>query len=282
MKHLRERQAEDEEESRAVRDSQRRAERVDKRDRVLLTNAEERKVFEEVFDRRTLFVLQLMMNKGAFSYLNGVISSGKESRVYWGIKEDGSSVAVKIYLVSSSDFKRRLQYIMGDPRFRKIRRDSRGIAETWARKEYTNLVQAFEAGVPVPKPESFQGNVLVTQFIGENGLRAQTLQESSEITKADYNGVLDATNLLSSKAKLVHADLSEYNIFKFQGRIILFDFGSAVSLEHPAALEFLRRDLENVNRFFSKAGVKTVEEMKIMKKITGDSINKEEQTVQRQ
>jgi RIO kinase 1 len=95
----------------------REAERVDKRDRVILKNEEERSVFEEVFDRKTLMILYDLSNNEAFAYLNGVISSGKEARVYWGVRSDGTDVAVKIYLVSSSDYKKRMQYVEGDPRF---------------------------------------------------------------------------------------------------------------------------------------------------------------------
>src|SRR5579863_8016712 len=79
------------------------AERIDKRDRVILKNEEERSVFEEVFDRRTLMTLYHLANKGAFSYLNGVVSSGKEARVYWGVTEQKVDLAVKIFLASSSD-----------------------------------------------------------------------------------------------------------------------------------------------------------------------------------
>jgi RIO kinase 1 len=57
---------------------------------------------------------------------------------------------------------------------------------------------------------------------------------------------------LYKDARLVHADLSEYNIFKFKGKLMLFDFGSAVYNSHPHAEEFLVRDITNINRFFSK------------------------------
>ncbi|MGH2639654.1 MAG: RIO1 family regulatory kinase/ATPase, partial [Rhabdochlamydiaceae bacterium] len=120
MKYLRER---DEVEEPSLQKYHRLAERIDKRDRVILKNEEERSVFEEVFDRQTLMILYDLANNDAFSYLNGVISSGKEARVYWGVKTDGTDVAVKIYLVASSDYKRRMQYVIGDPRFNKIRRD---------------------------------------------------------------------------------------------------------------------------------------------------------------
>ncbi|HKW05498.1 MAG TPA: serine protein kinase RIO [Nitrososphaerales archaeon] len=244
------------------------AERIDRRDRVILKNEEERSVFEEVFDRQTLMTLHKLSNKGAFSYLNGVISSGKESRVYWGVRGDGADLAVKIYLVASSDFKRRAQYVLGDPRFKKFKRDSRSVAELWARKEFTNLKQAHEAGASVPRPYQFLGNVLVSEFIGENGVAAGKLVDS-QVMKKDYLEIIKQVKLLYSKARIVHGDLSEYNIFKFEGRIILFDFGSAVSILHPLALEYLSRDISNLNRFFERRGYATSDKGRIITSIVG-------------
>lgn len=247
----------------------REAERIDKRDRVILKNEEERSVFEEVFDRKTLMILYDLANSNAFSYLNGVISSGKEARVYWGVKNDGTDVAVKIYLVASSDYKRRLQYVEGDPRFDKIRRDSRGIAELWARKEFINLKQAFEAEVSVPAPLTFRGNVVVMSFVGKDGIPAPRLIDSTA-TRSDYETVIKSMKLIYQKAELVHSDLSEYNIMKLDRRLVFFDFGSAVSTAHPAADEFLRRDITNVNRFFQRRGIRIEDdEEKIFNRIRG-------------
>ena len=256
MKYVRERDESGEE---SLQKFHREAERVDKRDRVILKNEEERSVFEEVFDRRTLMVLYDLANADAFSYLNGVISSGKEARVYWGVKADGTDVAVKIYLVASSDYKKRLIYVEGDPRFKKIRRDSRGVAELWARKEYINLKQAFDAGVSAPKPYIFKGNVVVMEFIGKNGVPAPRLIDSTA-TKTDYQTILKSMRLIYQKAELVHSDLSEYNIMKLEKRLFFFDFGSAVSIAHPLADEFLKRDISNINRFFERRGVRINED----------------------
>jgi len=274
LKHLRER---DEEGEQSLQRFHVTAERVDRRDRVLLKNEEERSVFEEVFDRQTLMILYSMSNNGLFSYLNGAISSGKEARVYWGVDEKNANVAVKIYLVASSDYKKRLHYVVGDPRFRKIRKDSRGIAELWARKEFINLQQAEMAGVRVPHPRAFEGNVLVMDFVGEDGIRAPRLYET-KVTKSDYESIIRQLRLLYSKAKLVHCDISEFNILKLGGEIILFDFGSGVSIEHPSADEYLKRDIGNLNRFFSKQGIRTITEEKLFARISGKRERKIEAT----
>ena len=228
--------------------------RLEKEQRILRHHESDIAVFEEVFDKSTLMTLYDIMNANVFSYLNGVVASGKESRVYWGVRDDDSSVAVKIYLVGSAEFKRRLQYIAGDPRFGDIKKGMRNIVNLWARKEFKNLKTAYESKVPVPEPIHVKSNVLVMEFIGENGVPAPTLN-ACKVTSKHYIEVLKAASKLY-KANLVHADLSEYNIFLHGKKLILFDFGSAVNIAHPNSQEFLARDIYNINRFFSKRGIK--------------------------
>ena len=54
------------------------------------------------------------------------------------------------------------------------------------------------------------------------------------------------------ECKLVHGDLSEYNMLYHQGEAFIIDVSQSVEHDHPHALEFLRKDLVNVTQFFSK------------------------------
>lgn len=54
------------------------------------------------------------------------------------------------------------------------------------------------------------------------------------------------------EAKLVHADLSEYNMLYYKGRMFLIDVSQSVEHDHPNALEFLRKDCSNIRDFFGK------------------------------
>ena len=52
--------------------------------------------------------------------------------------------------------------------------------------------------------------------------------------------------------KLVHGDLSEYNMLYHQGEAFIIDVSQSVEHDHPHALEFLRKDLCNLTEFFRK------------------------------
>ena len=92
------------------------------------------------------------------------------------------------------------------------------------------------------------------RFIGENGVPSKSLLES-KVNETDYDSAISLIRDLFNKAKLVHGDFSEYNIFKTKNGLVIFDLGSAVDLRHPNAQEFLKRDINNITRFFKKRGV---------------------------
>ncbi|MCE4617453.1 MAG: serine protein kinase RIO [Desulfurococcales archaeon] len=152
-----------------------------------------------------------------------------------------------------------LKYIMGDRRFEHIPLgDIRRLMYEWTKKEFRNLKKMYNNDVSVPRPIAYRGNVLVMQFIGENGVRAPLLHElelSPEEAEEYYYQVIENLEHIVCKAKLVHADLSEYNIMVWSDHIYIIDVSQAVTHEHPLATEFLERDLENIYRYFNKLGV---------------------------
>jgi RIO kinase 1 len=219
--------------------------------------SEEYEVLEEVFDRSTLMVIYDFMNKGTIDEIHGVLKAGKESRIYWGKNKEGTEEAIKIYLVISSEFRKGiLKYIEGDPRFKGVRHDTRSLIFAWAQKEFKNLELATWANVRVPKPIAVKSNVLVMEFIGENGQTAPSLKEETpKNPKKVYEDLLNYMQRLYCKAGLVHGDLSEYNIMIWKGKTVLFDMAQAVLTVHPMTDFLLRRDLTNLNNYFRRLGV---------------------------
>jgi RIO kinase 1 len=233
--------------------------------------SEEYEVLEEVFDRSTLMVIYDFLNKGVIDEIHGVVKAGKESRVYWGKDKQGNELAIKIYLTVSAEFRKgMLKYIEGDPRFKGVRRDTRSLVFAWAQKEFRNLQQAVAAKVRVPKPIAVKKNVLIMKFIGKNGIGAPSMKEQSpKNPEKAYKTLLTYLRRLHRKAELVHGDLSEYNVMIWRGHLVLFDVSQAVPLSHPLADSLLIRDLENMNRYFTRLGVEVVSVDKCYRKVTG-------------
>lgn len=216
--------------------------------------SEDYQVIEEVFDKPTLMVIYGFMNKGVIDEIHGVVNAGKEARVYWGKDTQGKELAIKIYLTSSAEFKKgMIPYIEGDPRFAHVRKDTRSLIYTWAQKEFKNLRRAKEAGVNVPEPLAVQKNVLIMEFIGKNGERASLMKETTlDDPEKVFKILLTYLRRLYLKGGLVHADLSEYNIMMWKGKPVIFDVAQSVLVKHPMADKFLRRDLENLHKYFKR------------------------------
>jgi RIO kinase 1 len=255
----------------AMARADRRLSKHERKSRLLVKRSEDYQVFDDVFDVPTLMVVNDMRDDGIIEHVRGSLAAGKESKVYIAVAPDGSLRILKIYLTVSAEFKKRMQYIAGDPRFSDIKRGSRSLIAMWARKEFKNMQAAHAAGVRVPAPIAVKKNVLVMEFVGDSeGNSAPSLVES-EVTSDDYTQVIEQVTMLYQKARLVHADLSEYNIFKTDRGIMLFDFGSAVDIQHPNSKQFLVRDVMNVNRFFEKRGIEVLDAAQAVEKIKGEN-----------
>ncbi|MDE1855591.1 MAG: serine protein kinase RIO, partial [Candidatus Micrarchaeota archaeon] len=215
---------------------------------------EQLKIEEGIFDSRTIMSLWRMFNHNIVTSLDYMISSGKEADVY--LAEGGSQVnndlvALKIFRIETSDFSKRINYITGDPRFEKGKRDILSIVNTWCKKEYGNLKVAELAEVHAPRPYHFKGNVLAMEFIGSaEGTPAKRLKDTPVDNPEEVlDTVLEDIRKLY-RLELVHADVSEYNILMNAGVPYLIDFGQAVVLKHPKANEFLERDVVNLLDYF--------------------------------
>ncbi|MEM2103886.1 MAG: serine protein kinase RIO [Candidatus Bathyarchaeia archaeon] len=232
--------------------------------------SEEYEVLEEVFDRSTLMIVYDFLNRGVIDRIYGVVKSGKEARVYWGKNKEGEELAVKIYLTVSAEFRKgMLKYIEGDPRFKNVKRDTRSLIFAWAQKEFKNLEQAAAAKVRVPKPIAVKNNVLIMEFIGKNGVSAPSMKEQPpQNPQRIYKILIAYLKRLYNEAELVHGDLSEYNIMIWKGYPVLFDMAQAVPLSHPMANYLINRDIANINRYFSRLGIKVLSTDEFYKRIT--------------
>ncbi|XP_008239472.1 PREDICTED: serine/threonine-protein kinase RIO1-like [Prunus mume] len=224
------------------------------------TEKADRATVEQAIDPRTRMVLFKMLNSGTFHDINGCISTGKEANVYHATKSDGQEMAIKIYKTSILVFKDRDRYVQGDYRFRHgyCKNNPRKMVRTWAEKEMRNLKRLREDGIRCPAIVSLKLHVLVMEFIGKSGWAAPRLKDAAlslDKLREGYIEMIIAMRMMYQKSKLVHGDLSEYNILYFEGHLYIIDVSQSVELDHPHALDFLREDCVHVSDFFKKNGV---------------------------
>lgn len=211
------------------------------------------KTWQGVFDNFTLRVLHKLSNQGYFDDLKHVISPGKEAVVFAATKGD-DLVAVKIYKLETAKFTKMYSYIRVDPRYTTLKNNQRQVIFSWTEREYRNMLLARNAGVRVPMPITHRDNVLVMEFIGHGEAPAPLLKEA-EIEDVHETAVTVVDMVKAyAKAGFVHGDLSEYNILFQDGAPVMIDFSHSIPLTAANSIDLLRRDVENVVRFFKKIG----------------------------
>lgn len=241
------------------------------------------------------------VNLGIIERCNGVVKEGKEGLVYHAesgrkgreghdsstqeMDSGGHDVAVKVFK-RIVEFKNRRDYVDGDPRYfkQKFKTSAREQVVLWTEKEYRNLLRAWRGGISVPKPLYQSSNILFMRFLGDDGwpspqLREIEIKRGSGMWTTLYCQTLAAIRRLYHCARLIHGDLSEYNILlcpKWQVKkgivlspgertgddedlqVVLIDFGQAVDIKHPQGSYLLERDLSTVTQFFANQGITTL------------------------
>ncbi|CAD0200687.1 unnamed protein product [Chrysodeixis includens] len=247
-------------------------------DRIRIKDKHDRATAEQVMDPRTKMILFKLLNRGIINEINGCISTGKEANVYHATSKDGKDYAVKIFKTSILVFKDRDKYVSGEYRFRNgyCRSNPRKMVRTWAEKEMRNLVRMHNAQLSVPEPVILRSHVLVMSFMGEDGWPSPKLKDveiSQSTARSLYRDCIMMMWKMFNICKLVHADLSEFNMLYHQGNIVIIDVSQSVEHDHPHAFEFLRKDCTNISDFFRKRGVATLTVKELFDFITDSTIN---------
>ncbi len=219
-------------------------------------DSEDRKTYDEVFDKENLMRVYKLFSDGVIDQIDYPISTGKEGNVFRATTSDGAPLALKIYRTSTATFKDMARYIAGDPRFKGVSRNRRKLIMAWASKEYRNLQRFRDAGVRVPRAIACHKNMIVMEYIGSDAGPAPMMRNVDLSDPADVaETILGYVRVAYQKAELVHGDLSEFNVLMDDDVPVLIDVGQAVLLDHPMSEELLVRDMGNIARFFRKYGV---------------------------
>ncbi|RMC16121.1 hypothetical protein DUI87_08331 [Hirundo rustica rustica] len=204
----------------------------------------------------------------------------EQANVYHASTANGENRAIKIYKTSILMFKDRDKYVSGEFRFRHgyCKGNPRKMVKTWAEKEMRNLIRLNTAQIPCPEPIMLRSHVLVMGFIGKGDRPAPLLknaQLSDSKVRELYLQIIQYMRRMYQDARLVHADLSEFNMLYHGGDVYIIDVSQSVEHDHPHALEFLRKDCANVNDFFQKHNVAVMTVKELFEFITDPSITSE-------
>ncbi|XP_065898189.1 serine/threonine-protein kinase RIO3-like [Dysidea avara] len=221
---------------------------------------------EQTLDPKTRLILFKLVDGGVLEDVNGCINTGKEANVYHatgGSVEDKvipANCAIKVFKTTLNEFKNREKYIKNDYRFHDNfnKLNPRKFIKLWAEKEMRNLIRMSRGGVNCPEVVILRKHVLVMGFIGTDHAPAPTLKEAklshSQLQSA-YDQCIKGMKCMYQKCKLVHADLSEFNMMWHNEKVYFIDVSQAVEPTHPASTEFLLRDCRHVCDFFSRSGL---------------------------
>jgi len=209
------------------------------------------KVHEGVFDEFTINTLELMKRKHYFDELGKAIKTGKEGDVYYAYRGD-KTLAIKIYRMTSANFKKISHYIVRDYRFRNIKGSLRKVIIRWAEKEFRNVSLCHKNSMSVPYMYKVVNNVIIMDYIEGGMLKDNDLENPKEF----FELLMEQLKLMKHEAKLIHGDLSEFNIMVQDNLPIIIDWGQGMSIKNESDYEDLKdlyfRDIKNITSYFNR------------------------------
>lgn len=132
--------------------------------------------------------------------------------------------------------------------------------QSWIAHEFMTLKRLHAAGADVPEPYEMGINAILMGYIGDEQSGAPTLNtvglHPAEV-KPLFNRALKNIDIMLAN-RIVHGDLSAYNILYWDGQITLIDFPQVVSaLGHRCAYQIFSRDIKRLCEYFARQGLHT-------------------------
>jgi len=196
------------------------------------------------FEGYDALALHTFAERGTVEGVGAPLGVGKESDVY----------EVRSYRPFALKFHRE-----GYTEFREVNRGREYTADhehvSWmytARKAAEREYEALETLYPtvsVPRPVDHNRHAIVMERI--DGVEL----ERAKLEPEQAAPVLELVLLEIARAYevgLVHADMSEYNLFVDSDGVTIFDWPQAVPTDHANSDELLARDVENVVSYFQR------------------------------
>ncbi len=117
-----------------------------------------------------------------------------------------------------------------------------------AEREYSAL-ETLYPDVSVPRPVGQNRHAFVMERVDGVELQRAGLEPGQAVPVLD---LVLAEMVEAYDAGLVHADMSEYNVFVSEGGVTVFDWPQAVPTGHENSDELLERDVGNIVGYFQR------------------------------
>ncbi len=211
--------------------------------------------YQIYFEGYDALALNTFVKRKSINAIGDEVGVGKESVVFEAVKEPELAIGKPIPVIIK--FHRE-----GRTSFKQVRRvrDHLGEREhfSWiyaarlaAQREY-GIMTTLYPKVSIPKPIDQNRHAIVMELA-----KGSILSKTKVLDPEWYLDEILRQVKLTYSLGIIHADLSEYNIFVAEDCVQLIDWPQYVTPDHPHADELLERDVSNVlNHFYKKYGTK--------------------------
>ena len=120
-----------------------------------------------------------------------------------------------------------------------------------SQNEYKNMKGLFEHGFAVPRPYGYNRHAIIMEYVPSYPLnKVEEIKDKNVV----YHKMMDFIYKLGENG-LIHGDFNEFNILlniDKPDEIVVIDFPQMISLHHPEAENYFKRDVQCVKTYFLK------------------------------
>ncbi|XP_040577206.1 uncharacterized protein RIOK2 [Lepeophtheirus salmonis] len=191
--------------------------------------------------------LKALAARESVSGFGNQIGCGKESNVYIVNDNEGRDLALKLHRLGRICFRK----VKEKRDYHKNRRNMSWIylSRISATKEFAYMKALYDRGFPVPEPIDFNRHCVVMSYV--HGTPLQNIREVDD-PGALYESLMNL-HIKFANHGVIHGDFNEFNIMiTDEGKPIVIDFPQMISVMHPEAETFFKRDVVCLREFFKR------------------------------